>query len=397
MRSARLLACLFVVMGLVLGWAGAARAQDMGGTTVLVAESDELGPYLTDGEGMTLYLFTKDTEPNVSVCEGDCIANWPAFDAEEPLTLPEGVEGELTRFERPDGTMQVAYNGIPLYYWVQDQAPGDTTGQGVGDVWYIVSPGMSMGGEMGDMSDMGSPEAEMEQPTVFVRQDPALGTILTDPNGMTLYLFTKDTEANVSVCEGDCIANWPAFDSDEPLTLPPTIEGELTRFERADGTTQVAYNGIPLYYWVNDEGPGDTTGQGVGDVWYIVAPGQAMGDAPMMGMPDASPEASMDGTVQVTLSEFTITASQTEFKVGETYTFEVTNEGEFPHELVVEKAGVVDKPLETDEGEAEIEPMEPGESGTLTVTFTEAGHFQLACHVMLHYPMGMALTIHVTE
>lgn len=117
----------------------------MASTTVLVGSSDELGEFLTDAEGMTLYLFTNDTEPGVSVCEGDCLAAWPAFTAEEPLTLPEGVEGELTLIERSDGSMQVAYNGIPLYYWQNDTAPGDTTGHEVGGVWFVVAPGTQHG------------------------------------------------------------------------------------------------------------------------------------------------------------------------------------------------------------------------------------------------------------
>jgi predicted lipoprotein with Yx(FWY)xxD motif len=116
----------------------AVSAQD--DTTVLVSETPELGEFLTDAEGMTLYLFTND-EPGVSNCSGDCLANWPAFSAEEPLTLPEGVPGELGTITRDDGTTQVTYNDWPLYYWVGDQAPGDTTGQGVGDVWFVVPPG----------------------------------------------------------------------------------------------------------------------------------------------------------------------------------------------------------------------------------------------------------------
>lgn len=108
-------------------------------TTVLVAQSDDLGPFLTDAEGMTLYLFTNDTE-GTSNCYDDCEANWPIFTAEEPLTLPEGVDGELTLIERTDGTTQVAYNGIPLYYWVGDTEPGQTTGQDVGGVWFVVQP-----------------------------------------------------------------------------------------------------------------------------------------------------------------------------------------------------------------------------------------------------------------
>lgn len=110
------LAFLFAALLLSVTAIGAV-AQDDAGTTVAVAESDTLGPYLTDAEGMTLYLFTQDTEEGVSTCYDDCATNWPIFTAEEPLTLPEGVEGELTLIERTDGTTQVAYNGIPLYYW----------------------------------------------------------------------------------------------------------------------------------------------------------------------------------------------------------------------------------------------------------------------------------------
>lgn len=243
-----------------------------------------------------------------------------------------------------------------------------------------------------------TPEAE-PPPSVFVRQDPALGAILTDPNGMTLYMFTKDTTEGESSCYDDCAVNWPPFAAAEPLTLPGNIEGELTTVTRTDGTTQVAYNGMPLYLWVKDTQPGDTTGQGVGDVWYVVHPGQEFGvvasPAAAAPAPVATPSAANE--VTVSLTEFTIMASQTEFKVGETYTFVVENIGQFPHEMYIEPAGAVGEPLEANGEEAEIEPMDGGMSGTLTWTFTEAGTYQLACHVRSHYPMGMALTIHVAE
>lgn len=110
-----------------------------GDATVATSETPDLGTFLTDAEGMTLYLFTKDV-PGTSNCSGECLANWPAFVASDPLTLPDGVPGELTQITRDDGTQQVAYNGIPLYYFAADAAPGDTNGQGVGDVWFVVAP-----------------------------------------------------------------------------------------------------------------------------------------------------------------------------------------------------------------------------------------------------------------
>jgi predicted lipoprotein with Yx(FWY)xxD motif len=114
-------------------------AQDDEETTVAVAESDDLGEFLTDAEGMTLYLFTNDS-PGMSACDEGCLENWPAFTAKEPLTLPEGVPGELTLIEREDGTEMVAYNDMPLYYFAGHEAEGDTNGHEAGDVWFVVEP-----------------------------------------------------------------------------------------------------------------------------------------------------------------------------------------------------------------------------------------------------------------
>jgi predicted lipoprotein with Yx(FWY)xxD motif len=165
---------------------GGAIAQDDDETTVVVSEDPVLGPILTDYEGMTLYLFTKDTTEGESTCYDKCAENWPPFNPEgDDLTLPEGVDGELTRIERTDGTQMVAYNGIPLYYFAKDEAAGDTNGQEVGDVWYVVAPGQ----EFGDPPVMGSaasPEASPAASPVAgvaafaVAEDPELGQILTD-------------------------------------------------------------------------------------------------------------------------------------------------------------------------------------------------------------------------
>ncbi len=279
---------LLLIVPLLLALVGSvATAQD--DATLQTAEDPELGTIFTDPEGMTLYIFLSDM-PNSgeSSCYDQCEENWPIFTAEEPLTLPEGVPGELGLIERTDGTMQVTYNGWPLYYWVQDQAPGDVTGQGVGEVWYVAIPtegeATPGAGLEAEAMAMASPSAATT--TVGTAEDPELGTILTDPEGMTLYLFTRD-EPGVSNCYDDCEAAWPVFTSEEPLTLPDGVPGELTLIERTDGSTQVAYNGWPLYYWVEDQAPGDVTGQGVGDVWFVVNPAdsaEAM-DVPGMATP----------------------------------------------------------------------------------------------------------------
>ena len=243
--------------------------------------------------------------------------------------------------------------------------------------------------------------SEGQEPTVYVRQDPALGSILTDGKGMTLYQFTKDTTKGESSCTDQCAQNWPPFTASEPFSLPFTVKGELSTIQRTDGTTQVAYNGIPLYYFAKDTQPGETNGQEKGDVWYVVSPDAQFGQG---GEPVATPETAMTagtpaaaGDVQVTLIDGSISASATTFTVGQKYTFQVMNMGTLPHQFYIEKAGAEDAPLKSDSGNAEIESFDAGKTMTLEFTFTEAGIYQFACHVPGHYAAGMALTIHVVE
>jgi predicted lipoprotein with Yx(FWY)xxD motif/uncharacterized cupredoxin-like copper-binding protein len=242
-------------------------------------------------------------------------------------------------------------------------------------------------------------EPAQVEPTIFIRQDPALGTILTDPKGMTLYQFAKDTTQGQSSCTDQCAQNWPPFTATEPFSMPAEMTGELSTIQRTDGSTQVAYNGIPLYHFAKDTAAGQTNGQEVGDVWYVVAPGQQFGESyEPAGTPSANlgtPAAA--GEVQITLTEMSVAASATTFKVGQTYTFTATNAGKIEHELVFEKAGDNDVPLESNGKEVELENIGPGTSKSLDFAFTEAGTYQLACHVEGHYAAGMVLTIYVVN
>jgi predicted lipoprotein with Yx(FWY)xxD motif len=112
------------------------------GTTVQVAQNPTLGAILTDPNGMTLYVFMRDTPGSgTSACSGGCAGTWPAFQPPAgDLTLPDGVSGTLDTITRDDGTLQVTYNGSPLYYFSRDMNPGDTNGQGVGGVWFAATP-----------------------------------------------------------------------------------------------------------------------------------------------------------------------------------------------------------------------------------------------------------------
>ncbi len=112
-----------------------------GATAATVATaSTSLGTILVDGDGMTVYLFTDDTQGSgASTCSGSCLTAWPAVKA--PESAGSGVDAaKLGSITRDDGTMQASYNGWPLYYFFEDTAPGQTTGQGVDGVWWVLNP-----------------------------------------------------------------------------------------------------------------------------------------------------------------------------------------------------------------------------------------------------------------
>jgi predicted lipoprotein with Yx(FWY)xxD motif len=108
-----------------------------------------------------------------------------------------------------------------------------------------------------------SANASLAQPAM--EADSSMGKIYTDANGMTLYTYDKDT-AGVSACYDQCAVNWPPY----LVEGDAMAEGEWTIVERTDGSKQWAYDGKPLYLWVNDKAPGDVTGEGKGDgTWHV--------------------------------------------------------------------------------------------------------------------------------
>lgn len=116
-------------------------------------------------------------------------------------------------------------------------------------------------------------EASAEQLMLSQRSSEALGTFLVGPDEMTLYLFAND-EQGVTNCYGQCADNWPPLmiEDGQSLVAGEGVVGQLGVTEREDGGSQVTYNGMPLYYWIKDSAPGDTSGHGVGGVWAVVSP-----------------------------------------------------------------------------------------------------------------------------
>lgn len=92
---------------------------------------------LVGSNQMTLYTFDRDVAGSgKSVCNGPCAANWPPLMAAES----DQSRGDYSVITRDDGKKQWALKGKPLYFWIKDSKPGDTTGDGVNGVWRIAKP-----------------------------------------------------------------------------------------------------------------------------------------------------------------------------------------------------------------------------------------------------------------
>jgi len=113
-----------------------------GGTKVAIGKSP-LGRILVDSKGITLYDFVKD-KGTTSACYGACAALWPPLTTKGKPVAGRGVRASLLgTTKRKDGKLEVTYNRHPLYYFVTDRKPGQTTGQGInqfGAPWWVLSP-----------------------------------------------------------------------------------------------------------------------------------------------------------------------------------------------------------------------------------------------------------------
>ncbi|MBB5956021.1 putative lipoprotein with Yx(FWY)xxD motif [Saccharothrix tamanrassetensis] len=234
------------------------------GPALATAVVSGLGTVLTDGEGLTLYRFDKDTaNPSLSTCDGDCAAKWPPALATSADVEVQGVDKVLVgTVQRDDGTKQLTVGGWPVYRFAQDAAPGEAKGQGVGGTWFVAAP---------DGKKAAKAATGLALTTASVGD---LGTVLTDKDGMTLYRFDKDTaNPSLSNCNGDCAVKWPPLvaESDDFAVqgVDRTLVGTVLR---ADGRKQVTVAGWPLYLFADDKVCGEAKGQGVGGVWFAAKP-----------------------------------------------------------------------------------------------------------------------------
>ena len=106
-----------------------------------------LGTVLVDGQGLTVYMYATDVRGRPSRCYDICAVQWPPVVLPPTVTRPVAGAGVrptlLGTAPRTDGTLQLTYNGWPLYLWPPDKAPGKAIGQALtnaGGLWYVLSP-----------------------------------------------------------------------------------------------------------------------------------------------------------------------------------------------------------------------------------------------------------------
>ncbi|MEL6894069.1 MAG: hypothetical protein AAFP84_20940 [Actinomycetota bacterium] len=246
----------------------------------VTAATTDLGEVLVGDRGLTLYGFTNDVDA-ISACYGACADAWPPLIVDADWSIAPGLDaGIFATTTRDDGSLQLVAGKWPLYYFAGDAAAGDINGQNSGDVWFAVdTAGLLVQGDgaapaedgaaeeaAADGADEGAVESA-PAPVQVVAND--LGDILADDAGLTLYGFTEDVDGNPT-CEGACADAWPPLLADEvPAGLDPAV---FSIVPRPDGTNQLKAGAWPLYLFAGDAAPGDTAGQGSGDVWFVVAP-----------------------------------------------------------------------------------------------------------------------------
>ena len=373
--------------------------------SVDLQNSATLGDYLVDGNGKTLYFFTKDVAGQ-SQCAAGCLADWPGYYAPD-LQPASGISaGDFSTITRSDGSSQTTYKGWPLYYYAGDANAGEVNGEAMGGVWFVAKPNYSVmlanaqligqdgksytntyvegngetqyfvdglgrtlytfiqdafnqnnytlpdlsndavwpifyvdidalpsnlnasdfgeievhgntqvtykgnplyyfGGDAarGDNKGVSVPlpgvwpvagpqtAAAPSEATVMLKDDPNLGSVLTDSEGRTLYFFARDTKG-ISNCTGGCLSRWPVFNVDNIL-LPPggaLSDDDFGTIGEGDAE-QITYKGRPLYYYApaNDgviEAAGENGGDNFGTVWFVAKPGYSLmvANAQLTGM-----------------------------------------------------------------------------------------------------------------
>lgn len=249
---------LLVVISLAFGFSQCSDDDPVNIGIVTLQTSNTLGDILVDGNGKSLYVFTKDVAGQ-SNCTGGCLTTWPIYHATD-LKPGAGIDlGDFVTITRSDGAPQTTYKGWPLYYYSGDNTAGDTNGEAVGTIWFVAKPNYSI--MLANAQLVGK---DGKNYTSAYQEGVGETQYFVDSHGRTLYTFINDYK-NINKFTTPNLSNngvWPLFHVDIdalPSTLNATDFGEIDVF----GNPQLTYKGNPLYYFGEDTNPGENKGVSV--------------------------------------------------------------------------------------------------------------------------------------
>lgn len=224
---------------------------------VSLSTSTTLGSYLSDKDGKSLYFFSTDAKGQAS-CTGGCEAVWPAFVVDNLTADKLGAGLTLSDFATittASGKKQVTYKGWPLYYYAPSvngtntpETAGQTTGDGVGGVWFIAKPDYSI---MIVRSQLLGHDGKNYKSDYTAGE--GLTTYFTDGNGKTLYTFKFDNSKKNNYTNADFSNNavWPIYETNK-IVVPSILDKSKFSAITVFGKSQLTYNGWPLYYFGQD-------------------------------------------------------------------------------------------------------------------------------------------------
>jgi len=226
-------------------------------TVALKTETTRAGTVLADNHGLTLYYYSADKRGSgKSVCTGGCATAWPPLAA--PVKAPAGVRlpGPLGIITRPGGLRQVTINGLPIYLYAGDKAPGQETGNGMAGSWHVIKIHATAAAGRG---------------AALKVSHTRVGPVLASSHGRTLYYYSADKRhSGKSACTGTCATAWPPLAAPVKAPAGVRLPGKLGVITRPGGLKQVTLNGYPLYFYIGDKTAGQVTGAGVGGAWHVI-------------------------------------------------------------------------------------------------------------------------------
>jgi predicted lipoprotein with Yx(FWY)xxD motif len=248
-----------------------------GRTDIHLDSNQQVGKHLVDKDGRSLYFFSNDAD-GLSNCTGGCLTTWPIYYADSTSTTysSELSAADFKTITTAAGAKQTTYKSWPLYYYAPGgtaEAAGQTTGEGVGDVWFVAKTNYSI--MVANFQLTGA-----DGTNYLADYTPGNGrtSYLVDGNGNTLYAYGRDS-AFINKYTRPGFSNnamWPIYETDN-ITVPSTFDKSLFVPIDFNGKKQMTYKGWPLYYYgadnmVRGSNKGITipATQPAGSVWKIV-------------------------------------------------------------------------------------------------------------------------------